>query len=241
MSKTPLLAYFLRADPSFGEEIVRKECLGTKPNMWMLGEIAKLKTHPVIEEVAIKGLFSEDPETASRAASILKEYGSADAEKCIWQRYEQWHAKWKGREEELNRRTGRDDPNRMHIHLEEGLFRALTGARSWIFDLEELKRIQELCITAIPQKLARLEIEVWSGKIPIRIVLYNDEVQSLEVGWYECSTLSLLREKLNQFPKGTSFSLSSFAGVGLDDREKIFVDLRAFLEDRGMTIEKEKN
>jgi hypothetical protein len=70
-----------------------------------------------LEKLAIEFLDDDDPEVVIDAATMLGQYGSAEAEEALWRRFEKWHCEWDGREHELKA----DFHNDNTIQLQTGL------------------------------------------------------------------------------------------------------------------------
>ena len=60
-----------------------------------------------------------------------------------------------------------------------------------------------------------------------------------EVAQYDMRSLSALKEKLGQFPKGAVFKWQPYNEGYLDEeKEKLFLELESFLRDRGSKLVK---
>ena len=56
---------------------------------------------------------------------------------------------------------------------------------------------------------------------------------------YESASLPELKDKLAQFPRGTVFTWRPYnPGQSEEEKERLYLDLKAFLELRGLKIER---
>ena len=156
-SQASLLAYFLRVDPSFGGEYLNKALAARGGNYSgcyssTFKDVPPLHMSKEVEDAATASLDDEDAEVASQAASVLGQYGSADAEKALWRRLEKWHEANESRSEEISKQNpgvpSRGAPALSgEVLIEQALRNALANGRAWVFDAEKLKRLRELCLT----------------------------------------------------------------------------------------------
>lgn len=149
--QSSLLAYFLRVDAATGIELVKQELAARGPEYThcyasLLADVAKLRTIPELEALAVEHLDGPDPEVVIHAASMLGQYGSADAEKPLWRRLEKWLQEWKGRAEELPKNFDSDHPNFWHKGVGQSLRRALSQSPDWLIDREKLERLRQSCL-----------------------------------------------------------------------------------------------
>jgi len=139
----PLVAYYLRVNPVWGERVLRELVAERSYPMgrcWMsiLGQTASYYVSPEWERIAILAL--EDAAVAVKADAIkaLGEYGSVASAPAVWESFHYWHDWWKDRPAELN------DENR---HLEQVFLEATAHPGKWVATGSDLERIRGLCIT----------------------------------------------------------------------------------------------
>lgn len=108
----PLVAYFLRVDPAWGERVLRESLAERSYPMgrcWMsiVGKTASYYVSPEWEKVAIMAL--QDPAEAVKADAVkaLGQYGSAASAPAVWESFRYWHNWWKDRPAELNEENRR--------------------------------------------------------------------------------------------------------------------------------------
>ena len=221
-----LLAYFLRVDPSVGGEYL-KQAVAARGEKFSrcftsaLPEVARLHMSAEVEDVAIASLKDEDKEVVSQAASVLGKFGSAEAEKMLWQRMEDWHEAMQSRSEQLDK----------YNSIEDALRNALTNGRGWLLDPEKLKRLRELCLTEKGRGDIDRLIRGWNYDISVGWSPFDDDEYEITVGHYELKSLDSLKQKLLQFPKGTLFRWKK------GDAQE-FQQIKTYLEEHGMKLER---
>jgi hypothetical protein len=235
-TQAALLAYFLRVAPSVGSEYVNKALAAREkgyPRCYTetLKNVAKLHMSTEVEEIATAALDDEDASVVSQAAGVLAEYGSADAEKALWLRFEKWHEAMQSRSEEPRKEELSYDEEA----IENALREALTGGHAWLSDPEKLKRVRDLCVSDKGRAKVDRLIDSWDYQISV--TFFNDE--SLTIGVANCQLTSLdsLKAKLLQFPKGTVFKLKTHGDE--TESEEVFQQIKSYLEQHGMNLERE--
>ena len=200
----PLVFYFLKFDPEFGERELRK-ALATGPCYDLGQAVGVLKSYamsPALERLAIEHLKSVIVSVKRGAAEVLGKYGSTAARQPLWETMEYFHSWWKERESELGKQAGQEG-----IVLERALWTALAQAGGWVLGEAELRRLFALCSTGE----CRQSVGGWSrdAKAPVRIEIasFFDEVR-ISVAQYMATGEVSLRAKLAQFPAGTTFRLA---------------------------------
>ncbi|HTY63084.1 MAG TPA: hypothetical protein VMG30_12620 [Acidobacteriota bacterium] len=240
----PIIAYLLRVDSAFGAaelesalspENRKTEC---KP---MLSDVARFYTSSELEALAIRHLDDPDPAVVQDCAEALGRYGSKNAEAPIWRRFEKWHNDWKDRARELqNEARGFNPELDTQRGMEMGFTTALASSPSWLADAEKLKRIQSLCLTESGRKqIGWLIQEAEAPKKRIELTRGPGDSWSFQVVQYEdIRSLDAVKSKLTQFPTGTVFLWSPLnAGQGEEEKKSMFVELKTFLEQLGMSLE----
>jgi hypothetical protein len=139
----PLVAYFLRVDPAWGEQALRESLAERGYPMgrcWMsiLGQTAAYYAGPEWEKIAIAAL--QDPTVIVKADAVkaLGQYGSESSAPAVWESFRYWHEWWKDRPAELN------DENR---RFEQVFLEATAHAKNRIARGGDLEKIRDLCIT----------------------------------------------------------------------------------------------
>jgi hypothetical protein len=240
----PIIAYLLRVDPAFGtvewENALSPENrkTGCRP---MPGGVARFYVSSELEKLAIRLLDDPDPAMVRNCAETLGKYGSENSEEPIWRRFEKWHNDWKDRAIELQNTPIGFNPE---LDVQRGMERAFGGALahapSWLADAEKLKRIQSLYLTENGRKqIGWLIQEAEAPKKQLELMLGPGDSRSFRVAQYgDLQSLDALKSKLKQFSKGTVF-LWFPSNTGQDEEEKksMFVELKAFVKQLGMSLE----
>lgn len=199
----PLVFYFLKFDPEFGERELRKgftagQCYDIERELDGLGAHAM---SPALERLAIEHLTSPIVPIKKSAAEVLGRYGSPAARKPLWETMEYFRSWWKDRGDELYGPAGQEGRP-----LERALRIALGQASAWVLGDAELLRLLELCSSVD----CRMDVERWrrnaSGPMEVEIVPLPDEMR-IQVAQYTVVGEKDLAAKLGQFPAGSAFRI----------------------------------
>ena len=200
----PLVFYFLKFDPEFGERELRK-AFATGPCYDMGSAFESLGPYamsPALERMAIEHLTSGIVAVKRGAAAVLGRSGSPKSQQPLWETMEYFRSWWKEREGDLRTPAGFEG-----ILLERTLRTALAKAGGWVLGEAELRRLLELCSSAE----CRAGVAEWlrNAKAPVRIDNYThlDQI-AFNVAQYSVSGEDGLRMKLAQFPAGTTFRVA---------------------------------
>jgi hypothetical protein len=233
-----LLAYFLRSDPETGRKMLERAMVSqtTGCRNSVLMDTARLYNSPQIEAVATAQLGDPNPEVAAAAATLLGRYGSAAAEPALWQRFEQWHSVWEGREQELpDTSWGEGMPNSSEASLETALFNALATGQAWWLEDEKLRRLQALCVSRWTARNADQVILQASADPMIAVNSFGSATYSVSLAQYQLDSIEATKQKLAQFPKGTSFTLQ-LNGSDAAEMTRVATDLKSVLGEHDMKI-----
>ncbi len=238
-TQAALLAYFFRVAPATAGEYLNK-ALTAKDRGYagcfhrVLKDVAELHMSPEVEEVATAALDNADSAVVSQAASVLADYGSADAEKALWRRLEKWN------EEATQTRSAEVTEQKLTADqekIEKELRQALTSAQAWLSDPEKLKRVRDLCLTEESRAEVDRMITGWDPQIYVAFNSYDDETLRLGVANYQPKSLNALKKKLLQFPKGTVFKFKTTVSRGDESKaDEVFQQLKTYLEGHGMKL-----
>ena len=233
-----LISYFLRVATAVGGEYLNKALAArgegySRCYRETLKNVAKLHMSAEVEEVATVALDDEDSEVVSQAASVLAEYGSADAEKALWRRLEKWH--------EANRSKQLSPEKLSHdqIAIEAALREALTSGHAWLSDPEKLKRVRDLCLSGTRRDEVEALIKGWDNQIYVTFNTYGYDTINIHVANSDHKSLDSLKAKLLQFPKDTVFKFKTDPRrINEDKSEEVFEQIKNFLKDHGMDLER---
>ena len=222
-----LVAYFLRVDPESGGEYLNKAIAArgkgfTGCYSMTLVDVAQLHMSPEVEAAAIAAVDDDNSEVVSQAARVLKDYGSADAEKALWQRLEK-----------LNEATS------SNASIEQSLVSALTRSQAWLAGPEKLRRLHDLCRTDDNRHEVEELLRSWNSDIYLTLYAADGEPASIGVAHYQINSVDALKKKLIQFPSGTVFKWRAVAaGRSATRAEQLFNEIKTHVEQHGMKLER---
>jgi hypothetical protein len=147
---SPLVFYFLKYDPAFGESELRRNMstTGGRPNCYNMQsrfrDLGRYAWSEALERLMIEYLSNPNMGVKTGAGWALGEYGSSAAERPLWNALADFHSQWKGKGQQLSNSTSLGASG-----LEYALVKALLGPnRAWKIREEDLDRMQELCSTS---------------------------------------------------------------------------------------------
>jgi len=138
----PLVAYFLRVEPGWGEQVIRQSIAERSYPMgrcWLsiIGRTAVYYSGPAWEKVAIESLQDAAVPVKTDAVRALGRYGSPESKSAVFGAFRQWHQWWENRGEP-------NDENRI---LEQALVQATTRPANWKPSGSDLAMARELCLS----------------------------------------------------------------------------------------------
>lgn len=237
-----LLAYMLRVNPDNGIEFVRQAIQArskdsTRCYAGLLGEVGKLEWHSELEKLALELLDEPDAEVALDAVAVLGRYGSASVEPMLWKRLETWQQIWRGRANELNTSLAYENPLWFQRKLEEELINALIQSPAWLADAKRWQRLQQTCVSAEKKEELARGLQIWSKELAIEYAPTEETWGTVLVGHYRIDSLSALKDRLAQFPPGTSFKWRPSQYGAEDAKQQLQAELTVFLTAREMRLE----
>jgi hypothetical protein len=217
----PLIYYFLRYDPAYGERELRNdmEKPAAFPACYDIGfqfhALDRNAYSPALERLAIEFLASPKVPVKRGAAEVLGKYGSSAAQKPLWDTFEYFRSWWKGREEQLDEANGQEG-----LQFERALRIALAKADGWVLQQDGLNRLLGLCSS----KWCTQEVKEWlsqaSAPVEIRIMAGSGGFRAA-IAQYETQSGEQLRRKIQQFPTSTVFRLVPFASIDNQARAEV--------------------
>ena len=237
--QSPLLAYFLRVDPRQGGLLLEESLEARKQTRCFeseLGEVANIFMSPEVRQAAIKHLDDSNMVVAIQSAAVLSQHGTLDDESPLWNRLQEWRDEWQGRDPEVEPKNNDADALPIRpVQMELELVRAIARGRGWLMDGDKFKRLQQLCVTqtalrelsSLMRESERREIGV-SASYPIGHHYFR-------VAQYEFQSFDDFKEKLGQFPKGTTFTASANNDPVV---ERLFDKIEGVLNARGMKLDR---
>ena len=240
-----IFAYLLKVNAKETEARMEKtltllnnDTVGYDPNFF--GTIAEVRYDAVLEDLAIRHLNDPRIKVEMAAVRMLGAYGSAAAEQPLLRRYEKWNREWSEKVSRHHDILWKDSPLDNQRTLGEYLVEALANGQGWLYGPTELQRLKEM--NKISTFQAKVETFKESrAKKPFSIsVSGTDDRFWGNVAEYRPPTVDLLKQKLAQFPAGTSFTLNFYDNQEKKDRDAL-EDIRHFLRDRGYLVTDEKH
>jgi hypothetical protein len=233
----PLLAYLVKHDPEsarprLAAAMAAREHTGCYH--FLLAEVGRLESGPVLEQAAIKALDDSDPEVVETAATYLGEHGSAAAEDVLWTHLSAWSRQWMGREAEFRLVPGGDMAGVNQAGAETNMIQALATGMGWIRSDAKLRRLLELSVG--PQQRQQVEnyTREWQSR-PWRIQFIGLPAGKFQIHIvdYQCASLEAAENKLKQFPRGTAFD---WWPSRQDGEEKAMQELSKFAAEHGIDV-----
>jgi hypothetical protein len=237
-TQTPLLAYFLRVAPAYGAEMLERALntrTDTKCYESELANLSEAGAGEPLAKIASAHLADSDAAVVAQAAAALGQDGAAEAEDLLWARLEQWHEQWAGREKDLRAQQEKDQMT-AQTQVEMALVHALGTGWGWLADAEKLNRLQRLCVTQqCQQEIENLRRQ---QNTDIGISFGSDEtIADASVVQYHTTSWARLKEKLAQFPAGTTFTWHIF-NADAQTETRLFTELKTHLEVHGSKLVK---
>jgi hypothetical protein len=236
----PLLAYILRVDPPAAIQRLDLAMAARGPglsrcNHNLLVGVAELHNDPALENLAIKSLNDSDPQVVGNAAAYLASYGSAAAEAPLWDCLTAWSHHWKGREAELRYVPGRSLDGAWQAGAGSNIIAALAGGQGWLTDDKKLGRLLELSVGSEQRDQIEQLRQVWRER-PRRMQFVPFRNGQFQIAQYHSLSVKFAIDKLNQFPKGSSFVWEG--DLKQDGESKAFEDLSNVANARGITMQR---
>jgi len=229
--QAPLLAYLFRVDPQGTATRVEKAIAARGPgftacNHSLFTDVAELHNDSALESLAARSLDDGDPQVVTNAATYLGNYASAAAEETLWTHMTEWSQHWKGREGDLQTSMYEGSPG-------SAMISALAGGQGWLANETKLNRLLELSIGQNQRNQAEQLLKMWQLR-PLQIQFMNSGRERFQIAQYSPQSRQLAIEKLNQFPRGTTFRwLGSIAWEGED---KAFEEVSKAVASHGINI-----
>ena len=255
--KEPVLAYLMKVSPEDAEPRVKQAVNGVGHGRWcpdtIFTELGFLEPSPVLERLAMAEIDANGP-LARDAADYLRRYGSAAAKPFVWKEFVRWHEQFvsSGAQERLHQSPPVYEDYLQSV-LVNVLAEAFTKAQGWVITPDEARAVQEVQgAPAVPSNCttdcgASLGVgpgpgtfaiyagvnEAWLRKPSPMEYLNPAEHFYYSVNQYRCADMNALKQKLLQFPPGSSFQFAW--GLDSRDREKL-VEISDFLWSHGYVV-----
>jgi hypothetical protein len=246
----PLLRYFLRVDPNFGEKAVQEVLAARKGTHCYSTLFEDLgKSLPTVEQFAIVDLDDADLDVSTSAARALGRWGSAKAEPALWARLTRFHQQWPNGVGELPL-TDKDESARIQAlgNLERTLVQSIVTGTNWICGPEKLMRLREIASREQRTQLSHL-IDEWEGEDGPLIIEpdYWSPYDRLNFRVLQLNYTNLdeeqIRTKLSQMPRGSKLYFQTYtmeqmgSPVSMEKQQAVLQGLRKDATRFGVTIE----
>jgi hypothetical protein len=241
-----MLRYLLRVAPDSGEAAVHAALAERKHTgcyRSLLQDIGQ--PLPKVQSIAIEALGDADPEVVQDAVLSLGKWGTADAEKVLWDRLKRFHEDWTDRKDQLRLTPDFQSPIGRAVALEHGLVTAIGSGTNWICETDKLTKLAELTWT----QSERRQIDDWilqwkNGPALLNPYWYPDPGHpTFSVLQYSNLTEEQLRAKVAQLPRGIDLRWQFFKPgqiappVGMEKQQEVFDRIRAVAAEHGVRLE----
>ena len=209
-----LLAYFVRAIPDMGRTLIDRALDSrtlTGCYQSVLRDIAALHMTSAVEAAALAHLDDPDAQVAINAIETLGRFGTPAAYGPLRKQFESWHEAWQGRDQELRYSRANDRPAAVQGMVELTYLQALARGQAWFAGTRDLGELRSLCVTDNCRTQADHMVDA-AADTTVKVLRVNGPGDALAmVGHYHLPSMSALEQKLQQYPKGTVFTLETGA------------------------------
>jgi sugar lactone lactonase YvrE len=247
--QVPVLAYLLKVSPADAEPRL-KESLGELNQeacrtSTFFTDIGFLQPSPVLDRLALAEIDKGPKSLAVDAAAYLRGYGSRGTKPLVYERLAKWHQAY------AESGAKGDDALRT---LVQALADTYSRAQAWLLSPKESSELQALLGTeatgpivcmfqgggSLATEGAPAHYSIY-GRVNERFnrrpvpMEYLNPVERLhyEINQYRCDTMKALKEKILQFPKGSTFDFAwDFTAA---DRDQV-VEIGTFLRSHGYRV-----
>lgn len=159
----------------------------------------------LLEKIALRELDDPDRGVVTGAADYLSWHGSPETEDALLQRYQTWAADWAVQVRNAGA-SSEDIGADAYLLVGQELARALTHGRAWLANTQMMERIRGM----VDPQFAEIIIPAYdlerASESPLVISCTNFGPQhGFSVAQYNTADANELKEKLAQFPGGTTF------------------------------------
>lgn len=233
--------YLVEFDPESARPFLQRAIDARGPgktgcNHSLFQDVAAYTSSPVLSEAALKTLDDPDRQVTMDALIYLAGFGKPEAKQSIWEHYLKWSETWAGKGDVLEQRKPGDmTGNWQEIGLGENLARALIAGQGWLADPALISAVLQRC--AGEQMCIQLQQIAATAGPPYNVTLYRSgENQNYQIAQYTEKSLDLLEEKLQQYPKGTHFTLIP-GSPSTADQQSLEQEAVALFARHGMMLE----
>jgi hypothetical protein len=256
--QVPVLAYLLKVAPEEAAARVDKALKSTNKTQVCTGRLLTtlgfLEPGPVLERLAIAQIETGGP-AAADGAHYLERYAPLQLKPKIWEQLESLrrHFVSSGAEKRVNDGAGTPD-DMAKSQLVNGLVEAFEKAQAWVLTPEDEDHLQALlnkdaisqlkcnfqCSAPLSVGPGHTEYAIY-GRVNPTVEERQNARESMEylnsserlrysINQYECDDLKRLKDKIIQFPPGSTFVFAY--GLSARDRNEL-IEISNFILDHG--------
>jgi hypothetical protein len=142
-AEATLIAYFLRVDPQSGMTMLHKEIASPgRADFQFLLNLADATSPKYVEQAALLGLDSSDPQMLYDALSILRRFGTAKSAHIVLDHFRQSSERWKAPTPGIAQQTASN-----FVYLEESYLDALASPLLWLPSPAQIRALQPMCVS----------------------------------------------------------------------------------------------
>jgi hypothetical protein len=258
----PVLAYLLKVSPGDArprvEQVLEKVSAPYCPQGEFFPSLGFVELSPVLDTLATRQVEDGTP-LAADAAEYLGRFGSAAMKPVMWKQLSRWHKKYveSGTEQRMTSQTSTPDDWQLY-NLNSKLLEAFVKAQAWTLTPDDVVSLSKLIGDKATEGFActfSCGNPFSVGPAPGNYIIYagvNDPVFPVESGLdylmpaepfyysvnqYRCADLKALKQKLLEFPAGSTFSFGR-TSTGVDHfNQGDWTKISAFLRSHGYLVE----
>jgi hypothetical protein len=252
----PALAYLLKVSPEDAapkvEEAARQSNQGPCSTSTFFTDLGTLEASPVLERLAFSQLGDPAGPLARDASDYLRRYASSGSKARVWERLEYWQRRWAALKQPSSTQTTTAQEQQTQS-IVTSLVAGFERAQGWLLTTEDEARLLSLLgdsaiksaacgfqcgadlNVAGPANLAIYErrTEPNYQLAPILDYLQPPNPHHYSIQQYACPNMQALKDKMLQFPVGSSFEFAW--NFSARDRDEL-VEISDFLWSRGYTV-----
>lgn len=262
----PVLAFLLKVSPEEAAPRVEQALEKINHEPWQptfFTVIGYLEPSPVLERLAMEEIKAGTQSLAADATDYLRLHGTATAKPFVWKQLVRWREEVAAtRSANGANKRAIDGPPTPEEYFQGTLADALVGAfvhaQGWIVTPEDADRLEALlgkqsvaqmsctfsCSSALGIGPTPATYAIYSSGNDPRLPNHDPEYMNPEgrhhysINQYRCADMRALKEKILQFPVGSSFDFAWYFSAA--DRDEL-VEISDFLWSHGYKVRNPQN